>query len=61
MLLKSSLKNASSLQKFSSSNPEPSKQQTQTPRRPRSNVYLKETGTGKIRKRKEIGPTKKIY
>jgi hypothetical protein len=35
--------------RFSARNPEPSKQQSEATHRPRSNIYLKETGPGKGR------------
>jgi hypothetical protein len=43
-------------QKYSSSNPEPSNQQSQTTHRQRSNIYLKETGPGNVKKGKELRP-----
>jgi hypothetical protein len=43
--------------RFSSSNTKPSKQETQTTHRPRGDIYLKESGPGKVRK--ELGLTNK--
>jgi hypothetical protein len=44
---------------FSARSPQPSKQQSQTTHRPRSNIYLKVNGPEKGRKGKELGPTNK--